>query len=388
MKSHIAAALTALVLTSGCTTVYEDPQFKSAPGADTRFTGISSQLGARPLDVLLVHGMCTHDAVWAKESVQQLYAALGGDPKTVNLVERQVAGTNVLIYQQTLSTSGGVVRANALVWSRLTIPLKKQLCYDMTDRAPYCTAEDAPEPYAYKRASLNRELKDNILNDCLADAMTYQGVARIEINRQMQLAVLDALATSGASRSPAPSADMALIAEQENNAQPLVVITDSLGSKVTFDALYRLTRGDSEFKDAGQKTIDRLTSVFMKANQMPILSLADQNVEGAAPNRVTAEFPTDSLGAIIRSRSARVPGAVGTAPSVVAFTDPNDVLSYVLAPSAHRRMNNYAVVDVVSSNAKTYVGFFELPTTAHLNYGDNKNVYRLMVCGNPSSCSK
>lgn len=388
---NIRGILTALILlaTGGCSTQYPKPIFDASPDTGTQFLGVVDQAKAgRPLDVVLIHGMCTHDKAWAHGAVARLYSSLGGDGALVNLQFASVSKTKVELYQQTLQTAFGELRVNAIVWSPLTTPLKKQLCYDQSNRSGYCTEVDTPKPYPYIRATLNRTLKDTILNDCLSDALAYQGLARDEISSQMQSAVLQALATSGGSKSVDDSDSMVRRIAQADSQTPLVVISESLGSKVIFDAIYKLTRsGDSDTRAAGVRTFDRISQIFMGANQLPILALSDQHLDGSLGISRNAErFPEDAIGALFRARALRTrAGTALKSPSVVAFTDPNDLLSYVLAASPHRDRQNYPVIDVVISNDLTYFGIAELPTTAHLGYQENTWVNRLIACGNPMS---
>ena len=382
--------LAALILCGACSTIYREPVFDASPGDDTSFMGLIDNLrDDRPLDVLIVHGMCTHDAQWASDAVEDLYSWLHGDVNVVRLVPVEVPGTNVVLYQQSLPTEFGLLRVNALLWSPLTTPLKKQLCYDQSRKSAYCTSNDETAPYPYKRAQLNRLLKDSILDDCLSDAMTYQGRARDEISTQIQAAVLQAIATSGRGKPPSIYAAAAANAPL---TVPLVVVTDSLGSKIAFDAIFKLSQGDGEIANAGTRTFDRISQIFMSANQLPILALADQHLDGkSGRTRDATAYPDDPIGELMRARAARAShGQSPTAPAVVAFTDPNDLLSYILAPSPHRAKQAYAVVDAVSSNDVTYAGVVELPNTAHLGYGENIEIQRLIACGNPTSrrCTK
>ena len=78
-------------------------------------------------------------------------------------------------------------------------------------------------------------------------------------------------------------------------------------------------------------------------------------------------------------------GPAPTIPSVVAFSDPNDLLSYPLARSPHRSKQDYPVIDVIASNAPTILGLVEMPTTAHLGYGNNGAVKKIIACGHPES---
>jgi len=62
-----------LAMLAGCSSLpYHPPQFLEP---DARFPGLADFAGQRA-DVLLVHGMCTHDATWAEETVAQLAQAL------------------------------------------------------------------------------------------------------------------------------------------------------------------------------------------------------------------------------------------------------------------------------------------------------------------------
>lgn len=97
-------------------------------------------------------------------------------------------------------------------------------------------------------------LNDGLLNDCLSDALIYQGDSR-EGNRQKMMAALDA---TFARQGPGP----------------LILITGSLGSKITFGALNAMLERNEPA--TARSAASRLMQVFMVANQLPILGLADQ----------------------------------------------------------------------------------------------------------------
>jgi hypothetical protein len=70
---------------------------------------------------------------------------------------------------------------------------------------------------------------------------------------------------------------------------------------------------------------------------------------------------------------------------IVAFTDPNDMLSYPLpegyckkySSSKSARCTNV----LVSNNASSLFGQISNPVTAHTSYDSNKAVIRLIACG-------
>jgi hypothetical protein len=386
--ARVGAVLASAAALVGCSTPYKTPEFASNTG-NTGFQGIVDLLEPqRPLDLLFVHGMCTHDGSWAVDAVANVYAALGGTDK-VALAPVDVEDTGIVLYQQMLATPRGRVRANAILWSPLTTPLKGRLCYDQTDKSATCPPAEAAKAYPYQRAKLNRILKDTILDDCLSDAVIYQGQSRDQINERMQRAVLQAVATSGGKRAPG---DLALAAASVDERVPLVVVSESLGSKLAFDALFKLSQSPApDMRAAAERTFDRTTLVFMGANQVPILALGDTFLDGSskALTAGVAAYPEDSLAELVRARNARASlKAVSAADAplrVVAFTDPNDLLSYILVPSPWAK--SYDVVDVVVSNTNTYFGLIEMPTTAHRGYRENKTVRQLVACGNPTSPS-
>jgi len=383
------AMIIGIPLLAACSAPYNTPSFASRPQGQTDFPGIAQLVAEAPaqtLDVLLVHGMCTHDEDWAQTTIARLNTMLRGTG-TPDITETAVEGSKAVLFQANLNVPDGTVRTSALVWSPMVAPLKNQLCYDQTNKSGSCKAAgyDTPEhKYPYERASLNRRFKDSLLDDCLADAIIYQGESRNAISEQVQKAIITAAATPGGRDVPV---NIAKAAAAETS--PLVVISESLGSKIAFDAVYKLaTDKNPELSAAGRSLFARTSQIFMGANQMPVLALADQLLEGEAKAAVRAGrdiYPPDPLAALIGMKQERKFGAAVTPPRVVAYTDPNDLLSFILVPA--KQTAPYAVVDVIVSNDNTYLGLFEDPLRAHQGYRDNAEVMRLIACGSPSGAS-
>ncbi|OAE12393.1 hypothetical protein AZH11_13160 [Pseudomonas simiae] len=379
---------------SGCTTPYDPPQFHAPPGESTEFAGIATMLQSAPektLDVLIVHGMCTQDAQWAAESIRDLNTMLGGkDPVAPKRTD--VPGTRVQLYQQNLAIAGGHVRANALAWWPVIAPLKEQLCYDQSNKSQVCVDSGNSTPaYPYQRASINKVLKDEMIDDCLADALIYQGKSRDFISGQIQTAILRALATPGGEGTATQQVQR--VATEQT---PLVILAESLGSKVVFDALNGLLSNADDAKgQAARQTFMRTRTVFMMANQLPLLGLADQNLQtGINALDTDDRYPQDPIRAMViklgdaaspqspragASRAlANLPG-----PQLVMFSDPSDLLTFVSTPKSEQ-VPFYPLVNVLVSNDNTLLGFLERPDKAHEAYTGNKQVLRLMACGNPS----
>jgi hypothetical protein len=346
-----------LLLLPACSMPYRPPLLPAAPPAV--FPGLidlAAQSGAQAADVLLVHGICTHDASWAGVVVPQLAQALrDATTAPAAAVTASAAGAAVQIVPSVVATPAGQLRFDALIWSPLTNDLKRQLCYDQTGKSPLCTG--AP-PYPYTRARLNARFKDGLIDDCLPDALIYQGAARETMQLRMREAVLQVLSGT-------------------RPAAPLVVISHSMGSKLLFDTLLRMTQepADSTASMLAQQAVQRLRLLVMAANQIPLLSLAEQqpaNAATAAP---------DSLQQLLRQRRT-----LAAAPPLilVAFTDPNDLLSYALPPDRYEGQG-VTIHNILVSNAPTYLGLLERPDLAHLDYLSNPDVSRLIACGQPTS---
>ena len=336
--------LLACALLVGCTsTPYRPAQ---ADGAFPGLVDFAATAPGQAVDVLLVHGMCTHDVRWADETVAQLGSAL----KAQAVVQAGAASTGaaadgIEIVERTITLRQGELRIKALVWSPLTTPLKRQLDYDLSARLPAT------------RAKLNARAKDKLLDDCLPDALIYQGAARDTIQQRMAQAIVRATGDA------APDA-------------PLLVLSSSLGSKILFDTLLRM-------EASAQRTVDRMAYLVMAANQIPLLALADQQVPGVA---ATAARPPDSLHAVLLKRRAGILPRSRNASqlSLVAFSDPNDLLTYTLERERYAGLG-VNVVNVLVSNAPTWLGLLERPDHAHTNYLLNPDVARMVACGEPRS---
>ena len=360
-----------LLCVAACSMPYRPAQFMEPGASFPGLTHFITQAPGHQVDVLLVHGMCTHDASWATETVQQLSSALNANlPRTPAAAAKALPG-EIEIIPAVVPAGDGAIRFQSLIWSPLTTPLKQQLCYDQTVKSPIC---QGTPPYAPQRAGINARVKDPLMDDCLPDALIYQGEARGQIQQRMRDALMRATAGS------APDA-------------PLVVISESLGSKILFDTLSSMldergaTPDAKRAADAAQQTLDRLAYLVMAANQIPILGLADQGLPQDVGRRALSQ---DSLQRVLERRRARGAGAQDAAPpalaglTLVAFTDPNDLLSYTLQKEKYERPG-VAVHNVLVSNARTWFGAFENPIDAHVRYLANPDVGRLITCGEPRS---
>jgi hypothetical protein len=126
----------------------------------------------------------------------------------------------------------------------------------------------------------------------------------------------------------------------------------------------------------------------MAANQIPILDTADARRPSVLASRtgglLSAETSSVDALANVLSEARRSQLRTRAAPSaelqIVAFTDPNDLLSYRLTPAAVGN-TDVRVANVIVSNAPTYFGLLERPDTAHCGYAGNPYVLGTIVNG-------
>ena len=120
---------------------------------------------------------------------------------------------------------------------------------------------------------------------------------------------------------------------EENNQ--FVYISDSLGSSVIFDTLKKMEKtGTTEEKLVAPKFAGLSRTIYMNANQLLLIELGriDGPKAGQDKSSWLSEYPChDNLGGLrgfVETRSKS--GIAEQELKVIAFTDPNDALSYYL----------------------------------------------------------
>lgn len=419
-----ALATTALLMTAACTT-FVDPVVTARSGESTSFEGLA-QLAARDeataIDLLLVHGMCTHDEGWAEAAIGQVATLLGAE--SAPTVDRlPVLHSSAAVFGADLVTPQWQARIAAIVWSPIVASTKAELCQNTTSQAPACRREaERLAPQWFSQASAAGPVKDSLVDDCMADAVIYLGRARDQINDQMQKALVTAARHFEARRG-----------NETGVTRPLVVITQSLGAKLAFDALLRMQQ-DYSLSHVGNRLAERTTRIYLAANQLPFLQLGDASVvddgadrEASGPaqrrhlmrlldNADTAPPPARAQGrpvtrpAPVQTRpAARIAGMpepfyapdpveqfirrhaqYRPAPAhlshgrplpalqVVAFNDPHDVMAYATSPSRRTRSD---IIDVTLELEPAALGLVIAPDPAHLNYLRDPRVRQLILCG-------
>jgi hypothetical protein len=353
---------------TACTTPYRPPVIVHDSDEIPGIVPLIANNGKKPLDIVLIHGMCSHDTRWARSAIDNLartidpgYAGSWPDappppqPNRIGVVTR------------TAPLAGGTVRFTALVWSPLTAPLKQRLDYDATSTPNDCSQPGNTEANCKpRRAYFNGRIKDSLMNDCLTDAMIYEGFSHTAIRNAMVQTLKRVIDEQDA--------------KSGGNPGPLVVVSESLGSKLVFDSLnHMLSRPKTDpLALAGQRAAARLGLVFMAGNPLPILGLADDPHDKPL---VQVQLVDSLQRFLVLRRSAGLEQRKAVSKlKLVAFTDPNDLLSYRLLRADYVSAD-VDLANVLVSNRPTYFGLLEDPLGAHLGYLTNPDVDRLIVQG-------
>jgi hypothetical protein len=397
------------VFSASGNTASETPSQGFAGLQDLAQLGAPEGVGSLPMRVLWTHGMCSppdgtdpaDPYVWWQLRTNDLLAAWPGARQTGTVAVTENLPSGARLIKETLSVPGrtqGTSRAVELWffdWSPITMPFKPRQIGDIEARSG--------STYTYNRARLNNTLKQKLIKDCFADVVVYLGKNGDPVRSDAQIALCEMLDGKF-------DADIGCTGASATRFTAL--ISESLGSTILFDA-FRSLRLD--YVSARKRVIERLaanapaavraararankpsaamnayranlasantamgqaqanstgvsaamaslTSFYMLANQIPLLGFAKEH----------------SLEEFVSGATAmRKPGEGAAALTVVAFVDPNDLLSFRLVPVSDRAR----VVDFVVSNADTYLGYAELPTAAHCNYIRNGYVMHAIVAG-------
>jgi hypothetical protein len=358
--------LLTLIALCACTMPYEAPVILKEPGQQptANFYGLKDLIDGvtpreAPAQVLWAHGMCSHDQKWAFDRINRITTVLGVTPELSPIVPDPVQPYYV---NARFTTPKGTLTITFLIWSPMTAAYKASLGFDKS-------GPNGDTSFPYIRASLNDQLKANLMNDCLSDAVVYAGSNGDAIRRAMQNAVCNFLGGVFTDREGTVGCDLS--AADIN--RPVAIVTESLGSKFVFDAVRAIWDQETRPSVRQEKLKRRLaaiSTVYLASNQIPLLDLA---------NPITSA--SSSLEGFVAVRNRVRDQGIKPAPlTVVAFTDPNDLLTYRLLPKA-LGLQDAELVNVIVSNDKTYLGFVERPDFAHCGYAWNRNVIGLIANG-------
>lgn len=375
------------------------------------FNGIEQRIDAtnRPglkqggdVKILMVHGIGTHLPGYSTRLAENLARELDLDvvdrtPKVIQLrlhVPQAVfddwAGRGLM--RGELGEANGTVTLQRyrnkddtrsmtfyeLTWSEITEPDKRVINYDSSG------------DYSFRRAGLNNELK-HFINNHLPDPLIYLGNAHGNIQTSVSQA-LCWMFTRDYNALPQQTDDICSFvdyAPEDLQKDSYTFISHSLGSRILTDALQTITastaHGQSDLTEESAKNAQQwkdilqkeTLSIFMLSNQLPLLQL------GRPPPAVTNQFP-EYCSAAGAKRTERV----FSESRFVAFSDPNDILSWSVPPGYEDLYMDSRMCPVLTNviinvaPVKKFLGI-ELAAAgeAHRDYDNDQRIVKMMAHG-------
>jgi hypothetical protein len=348
-----------LVLTAGCRGI--------RTCVETPFPGLKAELnqantnGGR-LRLLIVHGMSSHTQGYSSNFVDNIGRQLKlGTPTRQEQTFTNPAG-QVYSYLTRIDFTNALkkLRAYELTWSPATWSEK-------SNRFEFDTRLNK------RRASLNRRIKADLLNDGFGDAVLY---LNDQFRPRIQAAVTNAIYN--------------VLADGFAPGDQFIIVTHSLGSKLTFDCLNLLAqqfaRSDNSEAAALTNLAVRTTYLIMLANQVPLLSLGETN----APVESKEELKTSAVQQFLEFRqegtqreAVENPPRASPVLQILAISDPNDLLSYPLRRGdlVADSIQEIQFGNIFICNAPALLGWVANPVIAHEGYFDNPKLVKLLLRG-------
>jgi len=373
---YVATLFTVLpLLLAGCGTIIPRLHFVPPGEAETKFPGIAELATDTnvPVRVFLIHGVSHHDFGWATNTyLNPVLTQLGwhfqeGDNGT-EWKDIIVSGANTNGFAARLTRYTIADRnfhrmvAYELTWSPLVDPFKS---------ARLASDEPQPRPYA------NQKLRE-ALDDSLVDAVLYASKFDNDIMARSTSQALKMFYDGDLDSEET---------RQQLVRSPVVLITESLGSKMLFDAIRKDQAANSasvNHNQAFEQMIKNNLYIFMMANQLALLDMPEPRANGPVPPPTATFFAaasqSPSLKAVVSTHAIIAPE---TPLLFVAFSDLYDDLSWKVRradlgfePGANVTIDNFNPV-----NSWNYFGFIEDPRRAHTRYGANAKVVETVVRG-------
>lgn len=348
-----------------------------------RFPEGSAGDPAKPvLKVVMIHGIGTHYPGYSGRLSANLSRELG-----LVVTAPQVRETTLVhpkFPDEVLGT---------LTVQRFTDPARRRemLFYEATwsrlsDSAKESIAFDNSKVHARQRANLNQAAKA-FVNDIAPDPLVYVGVGHTRVLSAVFQSMCWAYSTGW---DDFPSTPRPCLAEDPGFASRLEIdqtrfVTHSLGSRVAIDALQNLAAeidkviGQQPAAAALKRLMQEKTStIFMLANQLPLLQA------GFPPAGVR-----DAIPAYCAEDGASFGDRLFREVRIVAFSDPNDLLSYPIPDNFVQEYIDSRICPVavnVSLNITPVRSLFGLgevadPLRSHQDYEADPRVIGLMAGG-------
>ena len=383
-KSYMAcgasrAHFVPLIVNLCCVLLIADLQGCAAPfltkskylEADNNFPGLEELFKKGRAQAVFVHGMGTHYPDWSAPMRKRLARGLE---------LQELAGPNcrqqkyLLGGKAQLLTADYVnpdrskfLRSYEVVWSPLTDDAKQRM-----------NKADNLDGFTEKRVLANKWLKD-LMNNYFVDPVIYTGSQGNPIREAMKEAVRQIITDD---------LDQPCDARNQENVQPparrdarddsVVLFGHSLGSRIIYDALLALSapapNNSPRTMESLRRFANKIRVIYMMANQIALLDMS-----GAVDQTKASGGSISTLMQLIDQ---------GRPLDIIAFSDPNDILTYPLQREACEQFRTKFLVNcanVFVSVGDVVMDAFVMPTSAHTKYMVNDDVIYAIQKGWPAA---
>jgi len=337
--------------------------------------------------VLMVHGISDHLPGYSSRFQKKLYEQLGltiadATVKTIQLDGKAIPWKNgephtlgtLRISRHTNADHTRQLLFYELTWSSITEGQKRAL------------AADSMNNEGLSRADLNGSLK-SFVNATVPDLLIYNGNGYQKITTSVAQSVCwmmgddwNGLPESGAHLCETwPQSTFASLPADDH-----FFVTHSLGSRITIDTIQNYSAlKTNDHHDAMRGSVEDIIrhkqfTVFMLANQLPLLQMGRD-----APEIVGLEKEyCDEQGVKAKQRVMRQM-------NIIAFSDPNDILSYPVPLNfTETRIDSRICpsvtnisLNIANQNSLFDTASFANPLTAHTGYMEDDRVIDLIANG-------
>ena len=378
----------------------ETPDTRKCEVSGKPFEGIGPLLANEhgKTKILMVHGVTDHIPGYTTQFQGKLAKELdlnARSAKSKNIALESVLFPgkplgNLRVTRLASAETGKEVLFYELTWSEITREEKKELL-----------AYDTSGEYSYRRAALNGVMK-NFSNDAIADPLIYSGDSREPIQASFAQSFCWMLNDWNdlPERGKGHCSVATEVAAEHLMRDDYVFISHSLGSRIVSDGLQRiagiLPRQEKFFQEkgldaanleAGPKLVAALQTkhvpIFMLSNQLPLLQLGRKLPEVRGQEADYCEPEGHHYNQRMVSQA-----------SIVAFSDPNDLLSYGIPPGYQEKyIDSRLCPDItnISINVSPVIEVAGLsgvrPGPAHMGYDQDDRVIGLIAhgIGNPNT---
>jgi len=343
------------------------------------FTGIGPYLenSQGKMKMLMVHGVGDHlpgySTRFLEKLAQQLDLTVMSKPhKNITLTSRDDNTKN--LGNLRINRLMGKDRQRELLfyeltWSAITAGQKEVLAYDNSGE------------HSFRRAEVNDMMKQ-FSNKTGPDPIIYLGDSREEILVSFAqafcwMAKSDWAELPDAVRQACSFNDEAVPGHLHRDK--FAFVSHSLGSRIVIDGMQRIAglaeQRDARFQDALKR---KEIPIYMLSNQLPMLQLGLKLPE-----------VSDQYAAYCRPDGEKYAQRMVSKTPIVAFSDPNDLLSYAIPHGfVEKYLDSRLCIDVanININIATVFDAFGLgklanPLEAHVGYDSDDRVVALIAKG-------